>query len=456
MADGEVQDLAMEPVASAAMVSRPATRDEAKALQAFGGESYALADLSGAQFDALVARMKLHDERMNTVKESMMVYGVHYGVPGKSKDKVKPGEKHGIYKSGVELLLSLFGLVADVKTETIYGDPENKTSPALIVNARSEIHRGSLDGPIVAVGVASRNSWEVKYRWRKVGRVCPKCGAASIMVSKFEADRGPFKGTTPWWCNTKADGCGAQFAPNDPEIVEQVTDKISNPDAYDLALTLTKMAAKAARADGTITATRSSNLWTQDLEDISRQAVVNEADVEATVEGMYGQDPDAWRGGAEDEKPKPAAPATTANGITEKQKTYIGQLAAKKIPGGAANLDAWLADNRKPSLAELTSHAAGVVIEALKGLPDAAADSAPKTKSTKDVQARVRDLLIEVEGREKRKTFELREGVTYVCGEDELEHMQYVEPFSLSSLSPAMLISLGSFLKARLESAAAA
>ncbi len=130
--------------------------------------------------------------------------------------------------------------------------------------------------------------------------------------------------------------------------------------------------------------------------------------------------------------------------------------AAKKIPGGSAKLDAWLADNRKPSLAALTSHAAGVVIEALKALPDVAAGAAPQAKPAKDVLARVRDLLIEVEGKEKRQTFDLRDGVTYVVGTDELEHMQYVEPFALTSLSPAMLITLGTFLKARLESEAAA
>ena len=73
-------------------------------------------------------------------------------MPGKKASDLKAGEKVGIYKPGVELLLSLYGLVADVQITTHYGDPENATSPAIVVDARALIHRGSLDGPVVAVG----------------------------------------------------------------------------------------------------------------------------------------------------------------------------------------------------------------------------------------------------------------------------------------------------------------
>lgn len=450
----EVKDVATEPEKTTAL-----TRAEAGALQAFGeAESYALADLTTDQFGQLVKRMKLHDARMREIKESLMEYDVHYGVPGKKKEKLKPGEKPGIYKPGVETLLGLFGLVADVQIEMVYGDPKNETGPAIICNARALIHRGSLDGPVIAVGVASRNSWEVKYRWRNVGRVCPACGEAALMVSKFVKDSGEFKGMKPWWCNTNRNGCGSEFAPDDARIKSQDQDKIPNSDAYDLALTLAKMAAKAARADGTITATRSSNLWTQDLEDMSpsQRAAADAGSEDEIVGQMYGGDPDAWREQAS--KPEPKATPATAPGqsppdaASAKQLEFIATLSKRKF----ANLDAFKAWCKKLGHPEtpdkITKARAMKMIADLKTQPDADAQADPARATAAQIDKmlqRLKDLLREKEQREQGyKAFDIREGVWFIVGPEELGQLGEFEhdEIQLDYLRPEQMIELGTYL----------
>ncbi len=449
-----MSDYELEPVAETTALVRPVTREAAGALQAFGGDqSYALADLSPEAFSGLIVRMKTHDARMREVKESMMEYGVHYGMPGKKASDLKAGEKVGIYKPGVELLLSLYGLVADVQITTHYGDPENATSPAIVVDARALIHRGSLDGPVVAVGVASRNSWEVKYRWRHVGRVCPKCGAAALMLSKFPAKGGPFKGEMPWWCNSRRDGCGAEFAPNDPEITQQVPGKIPNPDAYDLALTLTKMAAKSARADGAITATRSSNLWTQDLEDIT-PARASEADVDATLGGMYGGNPEDWREAPEapkpaPEKPKAAAPSKLAS---DAQKNFVDVLLKRKLGKTGEEAESWLAEEGIPRDTITSAQAKALIdrLNAMTDIPKGVADA--KQSGIDKVMQSLKDRLRKTEEAfPGRAVFDIMDGVWFVTGANELATLKLDGRVQLDHLTLEQMMELGLYLKAECD-----
>lgn len=176
--------------------------------------------------------------------------------------------------------------------------------------------------------------------------------------------------------------------------------------------------------------------------------------------------PEAWRD--EVEKPKaepakPAAPATDpANLASEGQRKFITDLAAKKLPGGAPALDAWLAKNRTASLAAMTKGAAFSVIAVLKAMPDVeqgaapAQDPAPAGRDAAVSKARivqaVKDLLFEVEGKEKRKVWESREGVWFVVGTEELELLEFPEPAAVASMSTEQLIALGTFLKGRMAS----
>ena len=64
----------------------------------------------------------------------------------------------------------------------------------------------------------------------------------------------------------------------------------------------------------------------------------------------------------------------------------------------------------------------------------------------------VKDLLFEVEGKEKRKVWESREGVWFVVGTEELELLEFPEPAAVASMSNEQLIALGTFLKGRMAS----
>lgn len=451
------------------------TTVESKALATFGtGDAFMLAEYSDEQVTALATRVSRHLRNLRRIKEETMVYGVDYGVPGMTEEEFKKRKdaKPSIYKPGVEKLLALHGMVADLEIVRRYGDPENVSSPAISIDAICRVHKGSLDGPAIAVGVASRNSKEVKYAYRNESRKCPECGKPTIIVSKFvEKDGSPFAGLSPWFCMDKKGGCGSKFAPDDPRIKDAPVGKVANPDIFDVELVLVKMSAKSSVGDATLRATMSSDLFTVDLEDLGVGARASGTD-DAIIGEMYGRgesgaqvvddDPDGWRGNPAGE-PKPngkASPATdSANLASDKQKGMIESLAQKKLPGGKAKLDAWLADNRKPSLAALSKTAASAVIGALQKMEDVPAttyhDKAAQTNYTKTVQ-RVKDLLFEVEGREKRKVWDKREdGEWRVVGEDELELLAYVEPVALSALGTEELIKLGQHLKARVEGAAA-
>jgi hypothetical protein len=68
-------------------------------------------------------------------------------------------------------------------------------------------------------------------------------------------------------CFAKKGGCGAKFADTDLSIVSQPTGRVENEDIADLKNTILKMSKKRAKVDATLSATRSSGIFTQDMED---------------------------------------------------------------------------------------------------------------------------------------------------------------------------------------------
>lgn len=118
----------------------------------------------------------------------------------------------------------------------------------------------SRDGFVVATGLGSCSSFEGKYRWRDSKRVCPQCGQETIIKGKSEYGGG-------WLCFKNKGGCGAKYDDNDPAITEQQLGRIENDDIATLKNTILKMAKKRAKIDATLSATRSSGVFTQDIGD---------------------------------------------------------------------------------------------------------------------------------------------------------------------------------------------
>lgn len=146
--------------------------------------------------------------------DSLMVPGVHYGqaFPGAKKDS--------LLQAGAEFIVMAFGLVPDP-------EPEEFLLPGghLRVKCRGALRTAS--GAIVGRMEAECSTMEAKFRWRQSSRVCPACGGDNIMRSKYP-DRQT--GEKNWWCNKKAGGCGAEYPPEDPAILDQQIGQVENPD----------------------------------------------------------------------------------------------------------------------------------------------------------------------------------------------------------------------------------
>lgn len=174
-----------------------------------------------------------------------------------------PGtKKKTLLKSGAEKLCEIYGL-AD--TYEVMSKVENwetglfdYTLKCLLTSRR--------DDSLVGTGVGSCSTWESKYRWRESQKACPRCGAVAIIKGKDFSGRG---GPTGWLCWQKKGGCGAKFEDADPAILGQPVGRIDNPDIIDQKNTALKMAKKRAKIDAVIGVTRSSGIFTQDLEELA-------------------------------------------------------------------------------------------------------------------------------------------------------------------------------------------
>jgi hypothetical protein len=237
--DGEVRE---EPRALAVMPDQ--------GMAATG--ALALAAMTDAEFDRRLAALEKGRDRVARIQKALMVADVDYGtIPGTPKPT--------LYKPGAEKLCQAYGLAADFAPIRTVGD--GLTEPALAYQMRCDLHLGSLQGVVVAVGNGSANSWERKHRYRRGERVCPNCGkTGTIIKGKAEYGGG-------WLCWKKKDGCDSKWPDSSPEIEDQVVGDVENPDPWDLDTTLLKMAEKRAFVDATLRATAASGLFTQDLED---------------------------------------------------------------------------------------------------------------------------------------------------------------------------------------------
>lgn len=164
--------------------------------------------------------------------------------------------KPTLYKPGSDKLCELYGLADTYEITSRLEDWEKNLFDyeirCTLLNKR--------DGSVVATGLGSCNSWEGRYRWRDSQRQCPHCQKSAIIKGKTEYGGG-------WLCYGKKGGCGAKFPDGDRSIEGQIVGRVENDDIPTLKNTILKMAKKRAKVDATLAATRSSGIFTQDVED---------------------------------------------------------------------------------------------------------------------------------------------------------------------------------------------
>jgi len=180
-------------------------------------------------------------------------YGV---IPGTTKPT--------LYKPGADKLCELYGLADEYEVVGEYSREDWSAIPPLFDYTIRCVLRSKRSGIAAASGMGSCNSYEGKYRWRDLKRKCPNCGQETVIKGKEEYGGG-------WICWKKegrSNGCGMKFSDDDERIANQIVGRIENDDIATLKNTILKMAKKRAKVDATLSATRSSGIFTQDMEDI--------------------------------------------------------------------------------------------------------------------------------------------------------------------------------------------
>lgn len=346
-----------------------------------GGDpgTMALALMEDEAFEERLAILKRGRNRIVQIQRELMEEGVDYGT-------IPNTPKPTLFKPGAEKLAQIYRLAARLDVTFIPGDGEGQ--PPLRYMAECFLHHGSFDGPVVAVGHGTANSWEKRYR-RAEKKACPKCGEQALIVSKFRAG---------WHCFAKVGGCGTDFAPDHPQIKEQSTSPAGNPvDAHDLDVTLLKMAEKRAFVDAVLRATASSGLFTQDLaEDPATMPPAAEDRASATTTTEGGRQVDSDTGEVVDPEFRDSAVEGVGRGgrtegISSAQlaqiKAYskglkLGPLGLSMAVNDKLGIDAFeghpeLVDDERGAadrlievLNQLTSEEAGILIQHLRKLSE--------------------------------------------------------------------------------------
>lgn len=224
--------------------------------------------------DTALARLTQFQEFCNRYLQESKDGGTDGGDYG-----VIPGtKKKTLLKSGAEKLCELYGLADEYVIVAKVEDWQQGLFDYTI-ECRLRTRR---DDNLVGTGLGSCSSFESRYRWRDVNRSCPSCGADAVIRGKEEYGGG-------WVCWKRKDGCGATFAETDPAITNQKLGRVENPDIIDVKNTVLKIAKKRAKVDAVIGVTRSSGIFTQDLDDLVGPAGGTNAAAATTVEPVVAQ-----------------------------------------------------------------------------------------------------------------------------------------------------------------------
>lgn len=204
--------------------------------------------------------IKARIEELQRFVGAYMVAGEDYGtIPGTQKPT--------LYKPGAEKLCDVYGFTKEfVVVESL--EDWDRGRFAYTVKATLRSKRTNL---LEAEGLGSCNSMEAKYRWLWVwdDKLPPHLDKASLVSKRTK------KGAVQY--------------------------RVPNDDPYSQVNTILKMAKKRALVDAVLSATRSSGLFTQDLEDLKANGVLGD---EEGVDTPYLK--------AEPAKPKPSTPKADA------------------------------------------------------------------------------------------------------------------------------------------------
>ena len=204
------------------------------------------------QDELTVSELLAQMEKIQQVMAAAMKEGTHYGtIPGTDKPT--------LYKPGAEKLCLLFRLDPEYDSETLWDGPH------MTVKTTCRLFH-SPSGTRVASGEGMCSTKETKYGVRVSKRTCPVCGVEAIIKGKAEYGGG-------WICFKKQGGCGAKFADGEVAIEGQQVGKVENPELADTYNTVLKMANKRALVAAVLNGTAASDIFTQDMEDLARQAV---------------------------------------------------------------------------------------------------------------------------------------------------------------------------------------
>jgi hypothetical protein len=200
------------------------------------------------------------------VMASVMKVDQDYGkIPG-------TGDKPSLLQPGAQKLLMTFRLTEEVQKETFVdlGNYHREVRYVVRVKSQTGMHWD---------GVGTCSTLEAKYRYRKASRKCPACGKDTIIQGKAEYGGG-------WICFAKKGGCGAKFSDDTPAITSQAGGIIEHDNPADFYNTVQKMSFKRALVHAAINATNTSELWTQDLEDMKNNQDLEEERLKAFQKGQ--------------------------------------------------------------------------------------------------------------------------------------------------------------------------
>jgi hypothetical protein len=200
----------------------------------------ALLDMSGdsSEMAMRLANMKSKLSLVKDFFQSIMEKDLDYGT-------IDGTDKPTLYKPGAEKLCELYGYAPIVKTKNETRD--TKTGYYLAEVTMQIIHRGT--GMIIAEGVGEASSFESKYRYRwNYDNELPNGIDKDSLMSKTFVSRKNGKEYTRY--------------------------RMENPDMIDQWNTVLKMAKKRALVDATLSATRTSGIFSQ-----------SESEMDAWVEG---------------------------------------------------------------------------------------------------------------------------------------------------------------------------
>ena len=174
--------------------------------------------------------------------------GGDYGIVPGTKKKM-------LFKSGVEKLAEMYGLYDEY---VIIGQVEDWDRGLFDYTIRCTL-RSRKDDSIVGSGLGSCSTYESRYRWRDQQRRCPACHQATVIKGRKEFGGG-------WLCFAKRGGCGGKWPDGSPEIESQVIGRVENPDIVDAKNTVLKMSKLRSKRDAVIGVTRSSGIFSQDID----------------------------------------------------------------------------------------------------------------------------------------------------------------------------------------------